>query len=118
MIATQILATVEAGRLARAADGLATGAYRLNLVEQTEQEIRGFVTNGNGTTYGAVLRDGQPFCSCPDAMYRKALCKHAVILALHVIRNPQPASCVTEAPQEEARPINLKLRKVRPDWSR
>jgi SWIM zinc finger len=36
-----------------------------------------------------VLTGGQAFCSCPDAIYRKSVCKHAVTLALHAIRNPQ-----------------------------
>ena len=47
MIATQILATVEAGRLQKAVEGLVKNAYVITLVSQTEQEIRGFVTNGD-----------------------------------------------------------------------
>src|SRR5713101_4674144 len=114
MIATQILAKVEKGRLQKAVEGLVSGAYTITLASQTEAEIRGFVANGDGKEYGVVLSEGHAFCSCPDAMYRKAVCKHATVLALHVIRTPtaeaKPAE--TEAGPEE-RPVNLKLGKVR-----
>jgi hypothetical protein len=45
-------------------------------------------------------------------MYRKSVCKHAVLLALHVIRTPQ-AEVKSE---EEERPVNLKLAKTRPGF--
>ena len=110
MVATTILAKVDGQRLQKAVDGVASGAYTFTLASQTETEIRGFVANGDGTQYGVVLTEGHAFCSCPDAMYRKGICKHAVALALHAIRAPQ-----VEA-QEEERPVNLKLAKVRPGW--
>jgi uncharacterized Zn finger protein len=110
MVATQILAKVEASRLQKAVEGLMSGAYQVKVAQQTEAEIRGFITNGDGKEYGVVLSEGQSFCSCKDAMYRKGICKHAVALALHTIRNPQ-----TEA-KEEPRPVNLKLAKVRPGF--
>jgi hypothetical protein len=96
MIATQVLAKVEAQRLQKAVEGLVSGAYAITLASQSETELRGFVTNGDGTQYGVVLTEGQAFCSCKDAIYRKGICKHAVVLALYAIRNPQEAS-----PQEQ-----------------
>jgi len=89
MVATQILAKVEASRLQKAVEGLVSGAYSITLAQQTEAEIRGFVTNGDGKEYGVVLSEGQAFCSCRDAIYRSGICKHAVALALHVVRTPQ-----------------------------
>lgn len=89
MVATQILAKVEGQRLQKAVEGLVSGAYAITLASQTEAEIRGFVTNGDGKEYGVVLSEGQAFCSCKDAIYRNGICKHAVALALHVIRTPQ-----------------------------
>jgi len=109
MLTTTILAKVEKGRLQKAVEGLVSGSYQVKVAQQTEAEIRGFVANGDGKEYGVVLSAGNVFCSCPDAMYRKSICKHAVALALYTIRNPQ-----TEAKEEEARPVNLKLAKVRP----
>jgi hypothetical protein len=44
------------------------------------------VANGDGKEYGVVLSEGQASCSCRDALYRKVICKHAVVLALQVIR--------------------------------
>ncbi len=90
-----------------------SGAYTIALASQTEAEIRGFVANGDGKEYGVVLTEGQAFCSCPDAMYRKAVCKHATILALHVIRTPKAEA---KEEKEEVRPVNLKLAKTRPGW--
>src|SRR5713226_10489255 len=113
-VATTILAKVDGQRLQRAVDGLVSGTYTITLTGQSEQEIRGFVANGDGKEYGVVLSEGHAFCSCKDAMYRKVVCKHAVALALHAIRNQrteQPAA-PTE-PAEEPAPYDLKLVKTR-----
>jgi len=99
MIATTILGRVEGQRLQKAVEGLVSGAYRVTLAQQSEAEIRGFVKNGDGNEYGVVLSEGQAFCSCKDAMYRKTLCKHATVLALYAIRNPKIA--VQPEPQDE-----------------
>jgi hypothetical protein len=89
-------------------EGLVKGAYTITIASQTETEIRGFVANGDGQEYGVVMSEGQSFCGCKDAIYRHGICKHAVALALFVIRNP------SEAKKEEPKPVNLKLPKVRP----
>src|SRR5215470_8698490 len=116
MIATTVLTKVEPGRLAKAVEGFVAGAYTIVPSSQTETEIRGFVTNGDGKEYSVVLTEAKAFCSCRDAMFRHAVCKHAVILALHTIRNPK-AEAETEAKaEEESRPFNLKLAKVRPGY--
>lgn len=111
MVTQTILAQVEAGRLLKATEGLVTSAYRITPTAQTDTEIRGVVANGDGQQYGVVLTEGRAFCSCPDSIFRHSICKHAVVLALHVIRAPK-----TEA-AEEPRPVNLKLAKTRPGWS-
>ena len=109
MVATTILAKVDNERLQRGVEGLTAGAYKITLVAESDAEIRGFVANGDGQEYGVVLSEGQSFCGCKDAVYRKGICKHAVALALHVIRNPQKEGKAEETP----RPYNLKLAKVR-----
>lgn len=109
MIATQILAKVEVGRLQKAVEGLVSGAYVVTVTDQGESEIRGFVANGDGKEYGLVLSEGQAFCSCKDAMYRKSICKHAVVLALYSIRAPRPA---VEA-EPESEPTLPKLARMR-----
>ena len=108
MLTQTILATVEKGRLAKAAEGYASGAYIITVTGQSEAEVSGFVANGDGTQYGVVLTEARAFCSCPDAMFRHTVCKHAVVLALHVIRTPK-----TEAKEEEEQPVNLNLVKTR-----
>jgi predicted nucleic acid-binding Zn finger protein len=112
--ATQILARVEPGRLQKAVEGFVSGAYAITVTEQSEAEIRGFVANGDGKEYGVVLSEGQTFCSCKDAMYRKGICKHAVVLALHVMRTPKAEAKPAETEEEvEEQPVNMKLSKVR-----
>ena len=111
MVTHAILAKVEPGRLQKAVEAFVSGHYAVTITRQEEEEIRGFVVNGDGHQYGVVLSEGQSFCSCPDAMYRKGICKHAVALALYVIRTPQ-----TEAEPEE-RSVNLKLGKARKGFS-
>lgn len=108
-----ILAHVEGQRLQKAVEGLVNGAYTVTVASRTETEIRGFVANGDGREYGVVLTETKASCSCRDAMFRHAVCKHAVILALHTIRNPQ-TEAVVEAKEE--RPVNLKLARTRLGW--
>jgi predicted nucleic acid-binding Zn finger protein len=120
MVATGILAKVEANRLQKAVEGLVSGAYTITLASQSEAEICGFVANGDSKQYGVVLSEERAFCSCPDAIYRKGICKHAVALALFAIRQPRPKQ--GESPQVteltgEAKPYDLKLGKTRPGWS-
>src|SRR5919202_1821248 len=107
MVTHSILARVEPGRLQNAVDGFVSGHYAVTITCQGEAEIRGFGINGDGHQYGVVLSEGQSFCSCPDAMYRKGICKHAVALALYVIRTPKAAA------EPEERSGDLKLGKVR-----
>jgi uncharacterized Zn finger protein len=110
MVTQSVLATVEPGRLQKAVEGLVSGAYAITVTGQSEAEVSGFVANGDGTQYGVVLTAARAFCSCPDAMFRHTVCKHAVVLALHVIRTPKGET------KAEERPVNLKLGKVRPGW--
>jgi uncharacterized Zn finger protein len=114
-VTTTILKKVEAQRLQKAVEGLMSGTYRIILTGQTEEEIRGFVANGDGKEYGVVLSEGHAFCPCPDAMYRGAVCKHAVALALYVIRTPK-VQTEAEEENEKLKPVNLKLAKTRPGW--
>ena len=109
-ISATILATVEKGRLAKAVDGYTAGAYTIIVTGQSKAEVSGFVANGDGQQYGVVLTPNRVFCSCPDSMFRHTICKHAVVLTLHVIRTPK-----AEAKAEE-RPVNLKLGRVRPGF--
>jgi len=64
MVATQILAMVEKGRLQKAVEGFVRGAYTIALASQAEEEIRGFVANGDGKQYGVVLSEGSNTCLC------------------------------------------------------
>jgi hypothetical protein len=105
-----VLQHVTTDRLQRAVNALADGSLTVALTQQTEAEIRGFVTNGDGPEYGVVLNEEQAFCSCKDAMYRKVTRKHAVVLALSVIRARETK---TQEQHYEMRAPDLRLRKVR-----
>src|SRR5258708_4752651 len=105
-------------RLQKAVDSFVSSAYTITLTSHAEAEIRGFVTNGDGKEYGVVLSEGQTFCSCPDSMYRKGICKHAIVLALHAIRSSTLEEKATERKEELAeQPVNLRLSKVRKGFS-
>ena len=109
-----VIQQVTTERLQKAVDGFVSGAYTITVASQAQEEIRGFVVNGDGKEYGVVLSQEDTFCSCKDAMYRKGICKHAVVLALYTIRNPKGETTVVDATIEPAAPsFNLKLGKVR-----
>src|SRR5215510_7478745 len=116
MVTTTILAKVDGQRLQQAVEELVSGAYTIALAVKSESEMRGFVTNGDGKQYGLVLSEEHAFCSCPDAMYRRSVCKHAVALALYVSRTPQAEIQPAETEADE-QPVNLKLGKVRKDFA-
>ena len=86
MVATQILAKVEQGRWQKAVEAWASGAYTITVTRQNEQEVRGFVANGDSKEYGVTLAEGRSFCGCKDHMFRGGICKHMLALALHVTR--------------------------------
>ena len=83
-----VLARVEDQRFSKAAEGIRNGTYHATVTRQTEEEVRGLVKKGNDKEYGCTITTAGAFCSCPDALYRGSICKHAVALALCVIRNP------------------------------
>ncbi|MGH7962138.1 MAG: SWIM zinc finger family protein [Candidatus Binatia bacterium] len=91
-----ILTKVEDKRFQKAVEGLRNGYYHVVLTLRSEGEVRGFVKGGDDEhVYGCTITEAGAFCSCPDALYRGSVCKHAVALALHEIRNP-PNSAPSE----------------------
>jgi predicted nucleic acid-binding Zn finger protein len=75
------------------------------------------VRKGNAKEYGCTITAAGAFCSCPDALYRGSTCKHAVVLALYMIRNPlRHLADQAQTQPEEQRRYNLKLGRVRPDF--
>lgn len=99
-----ILARVGEQRFAKAAEGIRDGTYRTTITLQTEEEVRGIVKKGNDREYGCTLTTAGAFCSCPDALYRGNICKHAVALALWVIRTPRHRSANQAQTQPNAQP--------------
>jgi len=83
-----VLARVEDQKFHKAVEGIRNGAYQMKITRRTQQEVRGFVKKGDGKEYGCTITEAGAWCSCPDALYRGGICKHAVALALDVIRTP------------------------------
>jgi predicted nucleic acid-binding Zn finger protein len=81
-----VLQHVSTDRLQKAVTALADSSLTMTLTRQTETEIRALVKNGEGKEYGITLTEAGVFCSCPDALYRGNVCKHATTLALAVLR--------------------------------
>src|SRR3954463_9037944 len=88
------LREVSPDRHNRAVRGLRDGTLTVTLTIQSETEIRGFVTNGDGNRYGVCLTEHGAFCSCPDAMHRGLVCKHAVALCVRCLQQ----SAISENP--------------------
>src|SRR2546425_4630520 len=88
-----VLQHVSTDRLQRAVTALVDRSLTVTLTRQTEVEIRALVKNGD-KEYGVTLTTTGVFCSCADSMYRGTTCKHAAVLALSVLRAPQPQESV------------------------
>ena len=95
-------------RLQRGVEGLASGAYIITLTRFTEDDINGYVSNGDGKRYSVTLTVMRSFCGCSDNMFRVKTCEHSVTLALYVIRTPEIERAIV-APTPE-----LTLAKTRP----
>ena len=74
----------------RAVQGLRDGTLTVSLTRQTDAEIRALVKNGDGIEYGVTLTDRGAFCSCKDALYRGATCKHALAVCLAHLQQNRP----------------------------
>ena len=81
-----MLQQVSTNRLQRAINALTDDSLTMTRTRQTAGEIRALVKNGEGKEYGVTLTEAGVFCSCPDALYRGSVCKHATTLALAVLR--------------------------------
>lgn len=90
---------VSSDRLQRAVTALAEGTLAITLTRQAETEMRALVKNGEGIEYGVTLTHALSTCSCKDSLYRGVVCKHAVAVALYVLRTPPPEQ---DAPGELA----------------
>ena len=99
-----VLQHVSTDRLQRAVNAFADGSMTVTLTRQTEAEIRALVRNGEGKEYGVTLTDALTTCSCKDSLYRGVICKHAVAVALQVLRAPQPKK---EAPVSSPPMVHL-----------
>ena len=104
MVATQILAKVESGRLQKAVEGLVGGAYEVTVTRREDLYVAGYVKSGS--EYAITLTEGLATCSCPDSMYRSVTCKHQALFALWLVRHP-----VEEHSTDERKP-DLSLVKV------
>jgi hypothetical protein len=78
-------------RREKAETGLTDGTLTVTLTRQTETEIRALVKNGDGKEYGVTLTEGLTTCSCKDALYRGAICKHALAACFFCLQQYQPA---------------------------
>ena len=73
----------------KAVRGLADGSLTITITRQTEQEIRAIVKNGDGKEYRCILTDSHAVCSCGDAFYRGATCKHLLAVCISQLQQPE-----------------------------
>ena|SRR2546423_185459 len=75
----------------KAVHGLRDGTLTVSLTRQTDAEIRALVRNGDGIEYGVTLTEHGACCSCKDALYRGAICKHALAVCISRLQQNNPA---------------------------
>jgi uncharacterized Zn finger protein len=109
MITQAFLAKVDMARLQKAARGLQAGTLQVPIEGRTDGAVWGLVRNGEDTVYTVHVAGDAASCSCPDHMFRRALCKHALALCLYAIEHPEEG--------EEKKP-DLRLRKMRSEAER
>jgi predicted nucleic acid-binding Zn finger protein len=115
-----VLAKVEDVRFRKALEGIRGGHYRVTLTFRSDEEVRGLVQTANGKAYGCTLTPVGAFCSCPDALYRGVICKHAVVLAVIALREASSLvrySDVIAQPVDSSPAPDLRLVKVRRDFA-
>src|SRR5256885_2306388 len=76
----------------KAVRGLADGSLTVTITRQTEAEIRAIVKNGSGTEYRCILSDDHSVCSCGDAFYHGATCKHLLAVCISHLQQNDPAA--------------------------
>lgn len=86
-ITAYIVAKAEAKRFEKAATALRNGEYTITLTYVDANQVRAYVANGDGKSYGVTIFEGGANCSCKDAMYRGGICKHSVALAVKVLQD-------------------------------
>ncbi|HEV8718298.1 MAG TPA: SWIM zinc finger family protein [Candidatus Binatia bacterium] len=113
-----ILAAADETRLHKVVEEMRTGGYQVTLTFRSDGEVRGRVQHTDGRVYDCTITRVGTFCSCPDALYRRRICKHAVLLALYELSTPPSASHLVQedSPQEIGQRPELKLVKVRPGF--
>lgn len=80
-----ILQQISLDRLQKAVSGLQARAVVQITLASTEA-LSATVQNGEGKLYAVTLRPEGTVCSCPDAVHRKSVCKHAAMVALFLLR--------------------------------
>ncbi len=88
-----------------------TTNYTVQIAKQTETQTTAYVTNGDGKTYGVTMSRDLVCCSCPDAMYRQHVCKHARMVVEHLMSTLRDAIRT----QEEAA---VAVEQARAAWSK
>ena len=76
----------------KAVQGLRDGSLTVTLTRQTDTEIRALVRNGGHIEYGVTITSAGAFCSCKDALYRGATCKHALAVCIAHLQQNDPAA--------------------------
>jgi SWIM zinc finger len=79
------LTDIRPDRLQKAVCGLADGSLNVTIARQSAAAIRATVANGGGAEYAVAITPSGAACTCGDATYRKAACKHILAVALRVL---------------------------------
>src|SRR5262245_24870563 len=108
-----ILTAINETRLHKVVEEIRSGAYQITITFSSDMEVRGCVQHIDGKVYDCTIMQAGTFCPCPDALYRRRICKHAILLALYELSTPSSFPHTGPEPfaQETARPPDLRLGK-------
>lgn len=80
-----VIKNADEERLAKAMTGFLHRRYKVKMFEQEDQEVRAYISNGDGRKYAVTVNEARAFCDCPDYFISGHVCKHIIMLALHLL---------------------------------
>jgi len=118
-VTATLLAAVNDTRVHKVVDEVRNGLYQVMFTYRSDMEVRGRVQHSDGRVYDCAITAAGTLCSCADALYRRRICKHAILLAFYELSTPTALAQagLDRSSPETVRPPDLRLGKVRQNFS-
>src|SRR5262245_6566976 len=80
-----VLQQVSPERFSKAVNSLVDGSLAVVITRQTDTTVYSLAKNSKGQEYRLSLAAAGAASSCPDFLFRHAVCKHGIALALQLL---------------------------------